>query len=277
VEGRILELINRGRADVGKGAELMHAGLRNVARDHSAYQASVRRLNHDGMTDRVRNAAPDPYESNGAPDDGFGTYCENVAYYNPGSAGASDEQVAQKLYGLWYNSTPHRNCMFDSRGNSLNVAGVGVHLDGRGYWWATFESVRDSTPPSTGTWRRYEQTSSSVRYSGSWSNGSNSSASGGTYRRSDLPGAYARFTFTGRGVRWLGVKSATGGYAELRIDGALVGTVNQYRRSPSFIQKLFERTGLADGRHTLEVRVKGTRSSRSSGYRTWVDAFERLA
>lgn len=277
VEVRVLELINQGRAGVGKGAEVMHAGLRTAARGHSSYQASIRRLTHDGLAGRISSAAPDPYESNGAPDDGFRSYCENVAYFYPGSAGATDEQVAQKLYNLWYNSAGHRNCMFDSYGYSLNVAGLGVHLDSQGYWWATFESVRDLTPPSAGTWTRYEQTSSAVTYSGSWTTYTNSNASGGSYKRADVTGAYARFAFTGRGVRWIGLRGPLGGYAEVRLDGTLVATISQYASTTTYLRTLFERTGLTYGSHTLEVRRTATKHPSSSSYQTWVDAFMRLA
>jgi uncharacterized protein YkwD len=276
VEVRVLQLINQGRSGVGKNAEVMHAGLRTAARNHSSYQSSIRGLTHSGLAGRISGAAPDPYEANGAPDDGFGSYCENVAYYYPGSAGATEEQVAQKFYGLWYNSTGHRNCMFDSYGYSLNVAGVGIYRDAQGYWWATFESVRDVTPPGvTATWTRIEQTSAAVTWSGTWTTASNSGASGGTHRKSATTASFARYTFSGTGIRWIGVKHSSAGRADVRIDGVLVATVDQYASGTSLQTVMFERTGLTNAAHTIEVRVKGTRNAASSGYWTWIDAFER--
>jgi uncharacterized protein YkwD len=286
VEVRLLELINQGRSGVGKGAEVMHAGLRSGARGHSSYQASAGSLSHDGLSDRIYGAAPDPHESNGAPDDGFGLYCENVAYYNPGGASVTEEQVAQKFYSVWYGSSAHRNCMFDSNGRGFNAAGVGIYRDARGYWWATFDSVRDSTPPSgsapsppppSSAWTRVQQSASAVRYAGSWATYESTSASGGTYRRSSTQGSAATYTFSGTGVRWIGIRSSAGGIAEVRLDGLLVANVDQYASANSWQRVLFERTGLSSGSHTLEVRVKGTKNSSSSGYRTYIDAFERYS
>src|SRR5205807_2670956 len=124
VEVRLLELINQGRGGQGKGAEVMHGGLRGAAKSHSADMSARNTMDHGGYPGRVNTAAPDPYESNGSPDDGFnGSSCENVAWYQPGGT-ATTEQVAQMFYSLWYNSAPHRECMFDTYGYNLNVAGV---------------------------------------------------------------------------------------------------------------------------------------------------------
>src|SRR5919109_5112576 len=114
VEVRVLQLINQGRSGVGKSAEVMHAGLRSAARDHSAYQASIRRMTHDGLAGRVGGASPDPYESNGAPDDGFGTYCENVAYYYPGSAVAPAVEGGAEIFAHLVDCLPLPPCMFHS-------------------------------------------------------------------------------------------------------------------------------------------------------------------
>jgi hypothetical protein len=272
MELRVLQLINQGRAGIGKGAEVMHGGVRVKARAHSVYQSSIGFLTHDGVTTRINGATPDPAESNNAPDDGFRSYCENVAYFYPG-AGATDEQVAQKLYSLWYNSPGHRDCMFDSYGYGFNAAGVGIYRDAAGYWWATFESVKDVSPPSA--WTRVQQNSTAAKYSGTWSTQSSGSATGGSYAWSATKGAYAKYAFTGTGVRWIGIRSPNGGIAEVRIDGALVAKVNQYAGTTSWKQTMFEKTGLVAGSHTIEVRVTGTRDSRAANVRAYVDAFER--
>lgn len=281
VEFRVLELINRGRATVGKGAEVMHAGLRTAAQQHSVYQSS-NGMSHNGLQGRINGAAPAPAESNGAPDDGFRGYCENVAYFYPGTAGATDEQVAQKFYSLWYNSASHKRCMFDESGGGFNVAGVGVHLDSRGYWWATFDSVRDLTPPATSgppppppsDWTRVDQNASAVSYLGTWSTVSTSRASGGNLRRSTTTGSTAKYSFNGTGVRWIGARSEKAGIADVRIDGLLVATVDQYATRASYQAVMFERSGLAPGPHTLEIGVRGTRNPKATDVRTFVDAFE---
>jgi uncharacterized protein YkwD len=147
VEVRVLQLINQGRGTQGKGAEVMHAGLRGAARSHSADMSARDSMDHNGYPERVNTAQPDPPQGSGPPDKGFnGASCENVAWYQPGGS-ASSEQVAQTFYNLWYNSSEHYKCMFDTYGWNLNVAGVGIYY-ASGKWWATFDSAFDRTPPT---------------------------------------------------------------------------------------------------------------------------------
>lgn len=315
VEVRVLQLINQGRGGQGKGAEVMHAGLRGVARGHSADMSARNSMDHNGFPGRISAAAPDPAESNGAPDDGFnGSSCENVAWYQPGTS-ASTEQIAQKFYELWYNSPPHRDCMFDVWGRNLNAAGVGVYLSG-GKWWATFDSAHDRTLPSGSTttptatpsptststpaptatpaptptptptstllpppldWIRLQQNAPAVGYTGTWGTYATSYASGGSYRRSSTTGSAAKFAFTGAGVRWIGMSSPSGGIATVKLDGIVVASVNQYSSTTRYKRTMFERTGLSKSPHTLEVIVSGKRDSRARDKRAFVDAFDYYA
>lgn len=294
VEVRLLQLINQGRQQhVGKGPEVMHSGLRQKARVHSQNMSNRGSLTHDGFSTRINTANPDPYESNGAPDDGFnGSACENVAMYGPGTT-VTTEQVAQKFYSLWYNSTGHRNCMFDSYGYRLNAAGLGVYV-ANGRWWATFESARDNTPPTgttppptsspaptptpTATWTRVQETGAGTTYAGSnWTTSSSSSAYGGSYRKAATAGHTVVYAFTGTGVRWVGLKNRYGGRVEVRLDGALVATVDCYVSGTQWKRVLFQRTGLTDAAHQLELRVTGTKRSTSRGRNGYVDAFEFLS
>jgi uncharacterized protein YkwD len=283
VEVRVLELINQGRAGQSRKAEIMHGGLRVAARNHSANMSARNSMDHSGYPGRISTAAPDPAESNGAPDDGFNGYsCENVAWYQPGTT-ATTEQLAQKFYSLWYNSSPHRNCMFDATNTGFNVAGVGIY-SANGKWWATFDSAIDRTPPTgssttppptpTGTWKRVDQSATGTSYWGTWYTASNSRMSGGSYRYSGTNGATAKFTFTGTGVRWVGASASSGGIANVKVDGVLVGTVDQYSASTVYIKTMFERTGLTRTTHVLEVSVSGKRNAGSSGYWAFVDAFD---
>ncbi len=293
VEVRLLQLINAGRATQSKAAEKMHAGLRSKTQGHSAYQSSINGLTHNGFSTRVTTATPDPAEANGAPDDGFpaGQACENVAYYYPGSAGATDEQVAQWFYNAWYNSTGHRNCLFDVWNIGMNAAGVGIYKDSRGYWWATFIATRDNspptgttppppppptpTPPPVGTWTRVQQNGSGVVNSGSgWVTFNSASASGGSYQASVTAGNKSTYSFTGTGVRWISLYWTGGGIAQVRLDGALVATVDGYATSTSWQRVFFERTGLVNKAHTLEIYVTGTKRAASSGNNVYVDALE---
>ena len=280
VETRLLQLINQGRGGAGKAAEVMHSGLRLAAQQHSADMSARNTMDHTGYPARVNNANPDPAESNGPPDDGFtGASCENVAWYQPGGTMTTD-QIAQQFYTMWFNSAHHHDCMFDVWGYGLNVGGVGIYY-ANGKWWATFDSAADRTPPSgttppppSSTWKRVQQTATSVRYGGTWSSYATSSASGGSFGWSRITGSSATFSFTGTGVKWIGIVATSGGIASLTLDGQSAGTVDQYASSTGWQRTMFQRTGLASGTHTLKVSVSGMRNVRATDQRTFVDAFD---
>lgn len=156
IENRVLELINGARAQNGKGAWVMHSGLRQTARWYSGEMSRRGGLSHDGFEGRVTSASPDPAESNGAPDDGFEenglAACEDLGYWYPaGTTQMPEEEVAKAFYQMWMDSPPHRDCLMDVWGYGLNVAGVGIFEDSRGAWWGTLEVVRDFSPPGSGS------------------------------------------------------------------------------------------------------------------------------
>ena len=132
-----MSLINGSRSS----GLVMHSGLLAAARGHSHEMALRGGLDHDGADERVRNAPPDPFETNGAPDDGFpvAAWCENVTYV----IAVSESEAPQRIYDQWNNSAPHRQCMRDT---GKNVAAVGIYYDGQN-WWATFIAEVDNTPP----------------------------------------------------------------------------------------------------------------------------------
>jgi hypothetical protein len=137
IEAQVMAKIRASRP----GGLIQHAGLHAVARQHSMYMSNSGRMSHDNADQRITNAPPDPFETNGAPDDGVppAAWCENVTY----STGHPASEVAQRLYSQWQGSGAHARCMRDT---SRNVGAVGVHYDGT-TWWATFVATTDKTPP----------------------------------------------------------------------------------------------------------------------------------
>jgi hypothetical protein len=136
IEYQLLSLVNGGRSD----NLVMHSGLVGAARSHSREMAASGSLSHAGARARVSRAAPDPSETNGAPDDGFtGTWCENIAYVS----GDSASDVASRVYDGWKGSATHLHCMTDP---NITATGIGVYFDGE-TWWATMEAFGDTTPP----------------------------------------------------------------------------------------------------------------------------------
>jgi hypothetical protein len=79
------------------------------------------------------------------------------------------------------------------------------------------------------------------------------------YVRADLKGEEVAFTFRGPGITWYTVKAPNQGPAELWIDGALWGTVNNGAPSTTYGVPV-KITGLADAVHTLRVVVPTTGS-----------------
>ncbi len=136
-ESQVMSFINAARTD----RLAVHSGLLAVARDHSRAMASRGSLDHNDADARISNAAPDPMEINGAPDDGTppASWCENVTY----TMGVPESQASRRIYDQWKGSGAHGRCMNDTR---RNVGAVGIYYDGQ-TWWATFIATVDNTPP----------------------------------------------------------------------------------------------------------------------------------
>ena len=120
---------------------VQHSGLLSAARNHSMGMARRGGLDHNDADARIRNAPPDPFETNGAPDDGSppASWCENVTYV----MAAPQSEVAGRIYAAWERSGAHDRCMKEAH---RNVGAVGVYYDGQ-TWWATFIAMVDNTPP----------------------------------------------------------------------------------------------------------------------------------
>ena len=90
------------------------------------------------------------------------------------------------------------------------------------------------------------------------------------------------YPFTGSSVRWTGFRFEDGGKAEVRIDGAVVGVVDQYgpARRPmnppvgAAIPFEWKHSGLAPGNHTLTIRTLPEKNSASTGNRITVARIE---
>jgi len=138
MESQVFAKINAARSK----KLILHRGVHSVAWRHSADMASRGGLSHANADARISNAAPDPAEANGAPDDGYGRdWCENVTYVNFGT----EAEAAGRIYEAWRRSGAHHRCMQDA---TLNTGAVGIYWDGS-TWWATFIAYLDHTPPGT--------------------------------------------------------------------------------------------------------------------------------
>ena len=130
-------------------------------------------------------------------------------------------------------------------------------------------SPSNSVIPYAGS--TFEDSSSSVTYAGSWGVWSNPGNSGGTAHYSAQTGASATLFFTGPYVGVTYLKDFNGGIVTISIDGAVVDQLDTYGAVQTFHQQKYY--AVADGPHSIAVRVSGSKNP-TSAY-TWItfDAF----
>jgi SpoIID/LytB domain protein len=130
------------------------------------------------------------------------------------------------------------------------------------------------TPPVTPGATRYEESASGATTSGPWTTVKGSVLSGGTYVYTHTAGARMTVAFQGTGIVLVGPVYPHFGKAEVRLDGAVVATVDEYGPVAGFQQHLYQVTGLPSTVHTLTVTALGTKDSASTDTFVGVDAFD---
>jgi GH25 family lysozyme M1 (1,4-beta-N-acetylmuramidase) len=123
----------------------------------------------------------------------------------------------------------------------------------------------------TFTASRTEQSSSAVKYSGTWTSVSTtaSAASGSSLRYTNAKGAYATFTFTGSSIAWVSPRSTNRGSADVYIDGVLKATISLYASSYQAQRIVYAFNWTSNGTHTIKIVNRAT-----SGHpRIDIDAF----
>lgn len=151
----------------------------------------------------------------------------------------------------------------------------------------TIEATGRRNPSSTGALvvidafdvmvpgRRYQETHSSVTYTGEWTHGNrNRPWSEGTASVSGTPGAQATFSFTGTGVSWIGFRAARTGIARIYLDGSFVAEIDTYATSEGFQNTIYTLSGLADTTHTLTIEATGQKNPAATNNYVVVDAFD---
>lgn len=106
--------------------------------------------------------------------------------------------------------------------------------------------------------RAYQEASSSITYTGSWSSYLSTSTFGGGARYATAAGSSARLSFTGREVGLVSARGPSRGRAHIYLDGRLVTTVDLHAETISVRQLVFARRWSTVGDHTLRVVVEGT-------------------
>lgn len=182
----------------------------------------------------------------------------------------------------WVNQTPNQsgynvyyteggyNTVYtaDAEGNiEFGIGGTGTY------------TLELTNPDAVSTWTTVHDTDPSITYgTSSWQYSTtcpgyiNNDA-----HYTDANGYYAEFTFTGKGIKWIGGKDSGHGKADVYIDGVPDTTgIDTYAPSNTPQQELFVKTWPTGGQHTIKVVVTNTKNPSSSGYYQDVDAFKYL-
>jgi hypothetical protein len=118
--------------------------------------------------------------------------------------------------------------------------------------WSSW-TYSSSTAPA-----RFQETSATIGYTGSWTSSTSPGASGGHVRFASRGGATARFSFIGRAVGWVATRGPSRGSARIYVDGVYRTTVSLYRSSTLARSVAFATSWPAGGPHTLIIETVGT-------------------
>jgi hypothetical protein len=83
-----------------------------------------------------------------------------------------------------------------------------------------------------------------------------------------------RMSFTGTRVAWIGPLTPFYGMADVYIDGAYVATVDCYRPTQGWRERIWESGTLSAGPHTIEIRPTGTKNPASTAANIVIDAID---
>jgi hypothetical protein len=102
------------------------------------------------------------------------------------------------------------------------------------------------------------QSSSAVRYRGSWVTSTSTVWWGGTARSSSTKGSTATYTFTGRKIAWVGLKGANRGKAQVFVNGVLKATVDLYSATTLKQRIVWSANYSTSATRTITIKVLAT-------------------
>jgi hypothetical protein len=146
-------------------------------------------------------------------------------------------------------------------GHSYVVRVRGIDLAGNVGAWYTGQPF---------TVRKYQETSPSVRWTGTWSRVTSTSYWGGGARKSTVAGSKSKLTFTGRRVALIARVGPKRGAVAIYIDGVRLGIIDLRASSTSMRRVVWEKSWATSAQHTVAVKVLRF-SNRSP--RAEIDAF----
>ncbi len=117
--------------------------------------------------------------------------------------------------------------------------------------------------------RLTQQSSSSVKYTGTWTQRSSSSFSGGSIKYSKTAGRSASVKFTGRSIALVTTTAPSRGKVKIYVNGKYLTTVDLYGSSTQYRVLAWQKTWSSSGTRTVKLVVAGT----SGRPRVDLDAF----
>jgi len=120
---------------------------------------------------------------------------------------------------------------------------------------------------------RLEEDDPSITYSGNWYVNEGPANSQGAAALTNSNGARAVVTFTGSGIRWIGVGDRWNGLATVTLDGETI-KVDGWSDTTTYQMTLYTVDGLAEGPHKLSIEINHERGPNGEGSWVWIDAFD---
>jgi putative cell wall-binding protein len=121
---------------------------------------------------------------------------------------------------------------------------------------------------------RYEQTESSLAYSGSWSNSNTTSASGGSFKYANNAGSSVTISFNGTYLGLIAKKSPVYGIAKVTLDNNTPIMLDLYSAQTVYLQKVWNTGTLTAGNHTIVVEWTGTKNASATDTNIGIDALD---
>lgn len=115
-----------------------------------------------------------------------------------------------------------------------------------------------------------QQSSTALKWAGTWTSGSNSQNSGGSAKSSTSPGASVSYAFSGRAIAWVTTLRPDAGQVQVWVDNVLVKTVDTRADSATYRRVVYSKYWSSYGAHTIKLVVVGTADRPLAT----VDAFE---
>lgn len=121
---------------------------------------------------------------------------------------------------------------------------------------------------------RIEEDNIGFLYTGAWTTETAGSRSAGSSVDSSQTSATVELTFSGSNVVWVATETSASGRARVYLDGLAQADVDLYSAATDYQAVVWQKTGLAQGSHTITIKVLHTKQASSSGYDVDVDAFD---